>query len=296
MAINYDVAALAPIWPGSTRALTVHDTDLGTLTIKIAQESEVLMIWLEDVVSRRQFYASLTNEDCVKIVEGTVEPCVLLDMLCHAISVGDKSGEEVSASFEQHGNVVTIRLVFQPSKWMTKTFLFPLSERNVTQLERLERRIEDVEAKWEVKFCEVKDADFTKWTLHVCNPYYAVQNEGAHGFFALNGNYFLTQDTDFRTKRTGVSTTASGPGFIQASFAEPLHVNQVKIAPFTGWGNIADNNTLSIQTLSPDTGIFETLKTNIPSSTKEEVFPVDKVILALRLSGTYVSISKLIFA
>eukprot|EP00415_Alexandrium_ostenfeldii_P002888 UN2888 len=80
-------------------------------------------------------------------------------------------------------------------------------------------------------------------------------------------------------------------------FQKPGHVNRVKIAPFPsqGWGSIADVNSLCMETLSPETGAFEVLRQNIPSIPKEGEFPVGKVIPSLRLKGTYMSISKLIF-
>mmetsp|Transcript_7145 Transcript_7145/g.16307 ORF Transcript_7145/g.16307 Transcript_7145/m.16307 type:complete len:301 (-) Transcript_7145:86-988(-) len=300
MVANASTPAPALVWPGSTRALTTQDADRGDVHLKVAQENETLQIWLEEGSSRRQFYASWTNKECAEIVEGIVDPCLLSEMLTAALS-DEESSKEATVAFEWSTRLVTLVLQLR-SKWVTKAFSFQLAERNVSQVDRLERRLEEVEADLRVakkaRQKEGEHAEMSNWSLRVIHPYYGEAQEGTDGHFAFSGNHFLIQDDAFATKLTGVSTAYSGQGYIQATFPRPMLVDKVKIAPFPskGWGPIS-TGYLDFQTLSPQTGTWEVLCQKAPNQlVSEEEIPIGKTILALRLSGSYISISKLIFS
>lgn len=127
------------------------------------------------------------------------------------------------------------------------------------------------------------------WKLFVKDP---IVGKG----FRSSGNDFLIEEGDYAQKEIG-AVSFHQDGVIEATLEEPVHVNAVTIAPFKEWssGHVAIR-AWSIEVKSPETGLFETLRAEIPNRAKEETFQVGRVISALRLRGHCVGISKLIFS
>jgi len=252
---------------------------------KIAYDGARLQIWFEERSSRRQFFKSWANdEDCCEIDKTCLQKSELSELLVEAFTCPPNDEIKVESKVGDHS--VSLSVDWKPSKFMKRSFLIEVPERPISSIERLGARLEDVEAALATKTA----ADLSDWTLHLSLPHHDYSDSQAH-----SAKYFLLQDSDFMTKSTGISTADTGNGWIQASFRQPVFVRNIKFAPFRKHDSIISSSELCIQVQSLDDGTWRVHTTLPAESVTEHIIDLNCKTLAVRLSGEYVSISKLIF-
>ena len=127
-----------------------------------------------------------------------------------------------------------------------------------------------------------RPCDRQPWTLSVSNVY----TSGSYGITAVDAGKLLTKATN---EGTG---TESGQSEINATFAEPVHVRAVTVAPLDGWGpSYLSNATLQVCLDDDETWMTVAAR---PSG-GEQTLEVDAVGYKWRLSGSYMATSRLVF-